>query len=219
MTDQKTEKKAPRHTLRNTIIAVAAVIIALTAVLMLTILEFTPIRQTAPVPSIAEQITMAQVLGKFMRSIQQAGSSQHSTVTMEFTEAEINVILATLLRIADQQRKPDDPQIYAYWQQGKLYTEASVKCWGTFVNLRLGTLPTISNHTLQLPVESLSVGKMPLPRTMAEKIIHEQLDRHTSHKRFKMVLQAVDSLKHTGNGNVELILNVPQAQQAIMSLL
>ena len=213
---EATPKK--KHTALKIVIGVIAVLILLIAILLSCALETTAVERVKRVPSTQDQIAIATMTGKFFTSVQKSYSNREETSTLVLTENELNALFTTAIRAMDQKRKPNDPIVFLKWNAGKLYADISLRTMGCYANIRTILVPEIANSQVKIKVESCKLGSLGVSTSTVEKVLDRELQKRTADPKAQIVLKAIRSLKVTGDGSLEIVIDIKAAPELVVLL-
>ena len=205
----KTLRNTPKkkHTaLQATIFAAITIVL----VLILLVVELRPVRSFPSWGGTGESFALATISAKVFAAMNGSGRSADEYCTMIFSPDEVNAMLAMILRVYANEKKPGDPPLYAKWNKGGWSdTECSIKFAGIYFNFYLQTAPSISKGKLFIAVSKCRLGKLPLPADAVEKALNNRLQQEINKDyRLQKSLSLIHSLQAEKNG--ELRIEVPR---------
>ena len=196
------QRKQRKHTaLHATLFAIVTVVI----ILALMIVELRPVKSVSSLPGPLESLALATVAGKFFAAIQQSNSRRES-IQLTLSPAETHALLTMALRSYANEKKPEDPQIYAEWDSsGSMNAECSMKIAGMYFNFYAQIIPSVNQSKVYLQIKSCRLGKLPLPAEIVEKAVNSRLNEEISQdKSLKKKLSLIDSLLVEKSGEIQI---------------
>ena len=176
-------------------------------VLMLLIVEYDPIKKVSRFPEISETLALTKLSGRFFQAVNQNRKSGSEYCYIDLQQTELNAVFATLLRMYASEKKPHEPELYATWQNNAVNIAVSLKKCGVYWNLYLSVIPEVREGKLQLKVQKIHIGSLPLPAFAAEKFIEQTIEKQQNKdRRIKKFLQAVNRFQVKSNG-AELVIS------------
>ena len=200
----KIAKKSPakqsgkRTAIQATVFAITCVLL----ILVLTVVEFRPVKSVSAWGGAEESLALSTIAAKFFAA---ANQRKKTPCIITFSPAEVHALLNILQRIYANEKKPGDPSFYAVWNKGFSDTACSFKFAGVYWNFYLQITPSYSNGKLHLQIRSCRLGNLPLPAGTVEKTVNDELQRRISkNRKLQYALQQFLSLQAKENGELQI---------------
>lgn len=202
---------------RTAVHAALFAIVSVFVILVLLIVELHPVKSVPNWGGPEESLMLATITAKIFSAGRQR---KNEICRLTFTSSEVNTMLAMILRMYSNEKKPADPAIYAVWSNGCSDTECSIKFSGIYFNLYLKITPSYSNGKLHLQVTDCRLGKMPLPDSIVEKVLNDEVNKRiAADRRLRQGLSLLHNLHAEKNGEVQIELLRKNSGKLIRSFL
>ena len=185
-THNKRTKSGKSKILQATLFAIVCVLI----ILVLMIVELRPVKSVSSWGGPEESLALATIANKVFLLPTQTGDPGSEYITINFSAREVNAMLTMALRMYNNEKKPQDPPVYAAWTKtGSCNAECSIKFAAIYFNFYLQTIPSVKDGKIYVQVNSCRLGKFPLPAGAVEKILNQEIAKLISkdHRRQKVL--------------------------------
>ena len=181
------------------------------------IVELRPVKSVPAWGGPEESLALATITTKIFTATKQRNNE---FCRINFSKSEVNALLTMLLRIYANEKKPADPPVYAIWSNGFSDTACTIKFAGIYLNFYLAITPSYSNGKLYLQVTGSRLGKLPLPDSMIEKALNDELHKQIGKdRRLQHALSLLHSLQAEKNGEIQIEILRKNSGRLIRSFL
>ena len=161
------------------VLLIPVLLVILTGVMLLG----SPHRWQVPLRvSMAEASRLQSIIGKLTSAMVTKDGKMVEKAEIELTPSEINTLLITGLRAAQNHQKPD---FYydAEWSQGALLLRASKILPVFAINGEAEIIPAVSGGKVSITVRSCRVGWISISPKLVEEALKTALKRHEKRKK------------------------------------
>ena len=206
--NKKNYKKTTAAAKKNKPTALHATLFAIVAVLLILVLlvvELRPVKSVSGWGGPEESLALASVAGKVFASMQKS-ERRSEFLYLTLSPAETQALLTMALRVYSNEKKPEDPQLYADWNSiGSMDTGCSIKFAGIYFNFYARVIPSVSRGKVYLQIKSCRIGKLPLPSGIVEQAVNSRLNEEISQdKRLRKTLSLIDTLQAEKSGEIQI---------------